>query len=381
MEIPNSMNILHITGYYNKNVSYQENLLPKGERKHKNNVYIITSNMKPSYGLGAINYYDCNVECDGGIPIIRLKTRLLLKKSWPIIYVPLKLIRRINPDVIFLHDVNPYTIQILLMSKIGLLKGVKLFFDCHSEVGKDNINFAIQKYNWFMKYFFKFFGGNISKYYGVAPECCEFIQQVYQVPAEKIKLLPLPSIKNLLSCSEVNNIKKQYGLAFDKTILLHSGKLPGNKLTNVVLEALSRLSVADYQLVITGSIEDTFRMKYSHLLKQSNVLILGWLEPNELRDIISASDILVQPGSLSNTFIDALCCGTAIILNDTSQGRYLTKGRNGELLKDNLSIDELVILITKVSSNLEYYNLNAQEIADNFDYKTLARITLNDYIS
>lgn len=372
------MKILHITGYYNKYVSYQENLLPKGEREYKNNVYIITSNTKPRYyGAG---YYDRNVEWDC-IPIIRLKTWFLLKKSWPIIYVPLKLIRRINPSVIFLHDVNPYTIQILLMSKIGLLKGVKLFFDCHSEVGKDNKNFAIRKYNLFMKYFFKLFGGNIYKYYGVAPECCEFIENVYKVPTKKIKLLPLPSIKNLLSNSEVNNVKEKYSLALDKTILLHSGKLPGNKLTNIVLDALTLLSDADFQLVITGSIEDSFRLKYEHLLQQSNVLILGWLSPNELRDVISASDILVQPGSLSNTFIDALCCGTAIILNETSQGKYLTKGGNGELLKDNFSIEELVNLITKVSSNLEYYNSNAQKIAENFDYRTLARITLDDYIS
>ena len=146
------MRILHITGYYNKHVSYQENLLPRGERKHKNKVYIISTNSNPPYDK--TGRYDRNVEWDG-LPIIRLKT-LFRVKTWPIVYVPLRLILRINPDVIFLHDVNPYTIQILLMRKIGLLKNVKLFFDCHSEVGKDNKNFAIRKYNWLMKIIFKF---------------------------------------------------------------------------------------------------------------------------------------------------------------------------------------------------------------------------------
>lgn len=371
------MKILHITGFYNKKISYQENLLPYGERRLGNSVYILTSTSRTNFDVDEL--YKSGIERDG-LPIIRIKT-LFSIKGIPIFYVPYKLLKRINPDIIFLHDINPYTIQILLIRGMGFMRKTKFYFDCHSEAGKDNKNYLIRFYNKIFKYFFKIFDKYVHKYYGVAPECCQFIEEVYQVPKNKIKLLPLPSKLNLKNNEEINYLKTKFNIAKDKINLLHSGKLPGNKLTQIVLNAVSMLPEEKYDLIITGSIEESFYKKNQALFKKKNINFLGWKQPDELRDIISSSDILVQPGSLSNTFIDALCCGIPVILNNTPQGRYLTQNKNGELLKVNNSEDELIEKISMISSDIKEYNEKAFQVAQKFDYLNIARSTLYDYFS
>ena len=46
-------------------------------------------------------------------------------------------------------------------------------------------------------------------------------------------------------------------------------------------------------------------------------------------------DYLIQPGSLSNSFIDAICCGLPLILLNTPQGKSLTSSGNGILIQEN----------------------------------------------
>ena len=371
------MKILHITGFYNREVSYQENLIPLGEKKLGNKVYILTSDLNPKYDVS--NKYTAGVERHH-LPIIRIKTRFSIK-GIPVMYIPLSLIKRINPDVIFMHDVNPYTIQIVLMHHFGLLGGAKLFWDCHSEVGKDNKNFLIRRYNTLFRYFFRVFGAKIKIYYGVAPECCAFIKEVYGIPDDKIKLLPLPSVKNVLSEQEIVSVKNKFGISKEKKILLHSGKLPGNKRTSLVIKAFERLPEETFELLVTGSLEQSFSDDNKTFFARENVNYLGWLDPSELRNVISACDILIQPGSLSNTFIDALCSGTPIILADTAQGRFLTSNNNGDLVSKNCCDLNLFDSIMRVISQLSQYKKNAAVVANKFDYLEIAKGTTNDYIS
>lgn len=58
-------------------------------------------------------------------------------------------------------------------------------------------------------------------------------------------------------------------------------------------------------------------------------MFIGWVNPDELRELIKACDALVQPGTLSNTFVEAVCIGTPLVLADSPQARDLIFAKNG----------------------------------------------------
>lgn len=369
--------VLHITGYFDERMVYQENLLPLGEKFHGAKPYIVTSDVLPfskDVLKKGVSYVD-------GIPVIRIKTLFHIQPKLPFFLIAYKLIKRLKPDVIFVHGIGPILLQVLLYS---LFSNFRIVFDCHSEPSKHNKKFIGILYHRFFRYLMLFFNRKIDFFYGVAPECCQFIEEVYKPNKEKIKLLPLPG--KYLKRPKVNERKqlaKSLNLPLDKILVLHTGKLPGLKETLSVLKVFQRADIIErFHLIIAGSIDDLFYRENKEIIEVEHVTNLGWLDTNELRKIMIISDILLQPGSLSNSFIDAMCCGLPLALKDTPQGKYLTQFGNGLLFEKGIDQEYTQAIALKLISNiknLEKFQQNAIESQKILDYRTTAKITVNHY--
>ena len=130
-------------------------------------------------------------------------------------------------------------------------------------------------------------------------------------------------------------IIQKYNISEDNKIFLHTGKLPGRKKSKELIKAFSNTN-GKYTLLITGSLDSDFKIFVDNVTKKKkNIIFCGWKSVDELRDYMLGSDFLIQPGSLSNSFIDAICCGLPLILHNTPQGVSLTSYGNGLLLSDN----------------------------------------------
>lgn len=369
------MRIAHITGYFNEKVAYQENMLTKGQVELGHEVYVLTSNLlielpgQKDSRLMPVGEFDYE-----GVKLIRTPFTVEIKKNSLIHYKSvLKNLRKIKPDYIFIHDKGLYVFPILFY-KLFINKKVMIRMDFHSDF-TNSMNSKLGKlYHGFFRYYFKLFGFTFNKYYFIAPEMGRFIRAVYKVPEYKCELLRLPGDASGVANFTKQELRVKWKFEGGKTYIVHSGKMPAGKKTAEVLDAIQG---TDIKAILLGSITGTGSEALQQKINQNpNAIHLGWRTPQEIRELIKASDILVQPGTLSNTFVEAVCIGTPLLLDDTPQGRDLVASENGMLISKEITPENIREGIATIMANQDEYIQKARESKTKFDYMTISKQTV-----
>jgi len=371
--------ITHVTGYFVEGMAYQENLLPAGQGELGHNVFVITGDIDPDYGFNSESRIHCACETHyQNFALIRLKTWTEVKNKGPILRGLFKTIRKIDPDILFIHDVGPSLI-VGLLYKFAFGK-VRLHFDCHSDFANALKSPLGPIYHGFFRLLFYFFQHKFERLFAVAPSTIDFMHQVYGIPRSKISFLPLPGNQDLLQhkAELYTHVRRQLGIPDHWKILIHTGKMPDDKETLAVLNMFNELGQQDVCLVLAGFVRPEFvDTLNSYISANQRVKFVGWVDSSRLRELFIASDLLVAPGSLSNSFIDAVCAGLPLVLDDTDQGRLLTQNGNGMLVARG----DLSNLVETVRSALlperqDAMRKAATRVACDYDYRAIARASL-----
>lgn len=373
------MRIVHVTGYFVENMAYQENLLPVGQVELGHEVYILTGKNEPDFGFNTTSRYRKEeVFLYKGVTVQRLNHYFEPKNKGPVLRGVTKHLNRIQPDVVFVHGIGLAFISCLFYKLFN--PSIYLQFDCHSTMS-NSLNSTIGPlYHWFFKILFSVSKSKFDRIFAVSPESFSFLQEIYGLEESSITLLPLPGDTSLLPLSlEIRlRVRQQLGLKKTDFVLIHTGKLPGDKRTESLLRVFSNLPIENVHLLIAGSIDKEFMAvlrKFSDINR--NITYLGWVSAEKLRELFIAADILVQPGSLSNTFIDAICCGLPVILDDTPQGRHITAEGNGKLVPR--SDQQLAEAILECLEETELAKLKERAVfaSSYFSYVNNAKITMD----
>lgn len=376
----NKLKIVHIQGYWGDNVAYQENYLTRGQLKLGHDVYVITSKYEYSMKFNKANRINKCGEYDyHGVKIIRFPDYFELKENALVIMKNMiPKFKNIKPDIIFFHDVSPSLLYGIVYKLFN--PNVKLQVDFHSDFNNAYNSKIGPLYHFFYKLIFKLFINKFDKFFPVAPECKDFIKKVYSLPESKIVHLPLPGDSSILEFyeSERKNYRNKLKLTDDNIVLVHTGKLPEEKETLLVLKSFKKIKNKNYRLIIAGNIDDHFNETFNRFLQNDNrIIFLGWISPDEMKKLFCASDLMLQPGSLSQIFIDAICCGLPIILNSTPQGKSLTSHNNG-LLINKKNTESIINAIENIMHEKNYSEFKKNSIiaAQYFDHVNNAKITL-----
>lgn len=374
------MKIVHLNGYFKEDLGYQENLLTVGQQLLGHQVYLLTSRFEPElesnkfsriHSHGITYYKDVTVIRIDHFMEIKKNSLVLLKNYYPIL-------DKIKPDIIFFHDISPNMIFGLLYKFLN--PKVKLQIDFHSDENNSGKSFIGPLYHFFWKVFFKIFGAKFDKYFSVAPSATEFATKYYGIPQNELILLPLPGDSSVLPNYQRfrNEIRNELGILLNEKVIIHTGKLPQGKKTQLVINSFSKMKNSNFKLLIAGSVTDDYLNQFENSLKNDDrIIYLGWLNPERLRKVFCACDVLLQPGSLSNIFTDAICCGLPVILNNTDQGKLLTSFNNGILLSE-VNEEAIFTALEIVFDPLKSKNLkdNSLIAAKYFDFKNIAKISL-----
>ena len=283
-----------------------------------------------------------------------------------------------RPDILFIHDVGPSLVTGMFYKILN--PAVRVHLDCHSTPANARTSLIGPFYHFLFRLLFVFFAGSIERFFAISPETVEFMTTHYGIKRQQITLLPLPGDSSGLVDKQTTKtmIFEQLGITSECRIVLHSGKMPGDKETLCVLESFCQIADEKLRLILVGSVDKSFRITLDqYKAKDSRIMELGWLSAAELRDVMLACDVMVQPGSLSNSFIDAICCGAPVILDDTPQGRYLTKGDNGVVIsRENLSSLASQIEACLQKERNQVLRRNALKEAEFYSYVNNAKISL-----
>lgn len=218
----------------------------------------------------------------------------------------------------------------------------------------------------------------VDKIFFTGEETEQFISEVYRLPMEKAELNELPG--ETIELCEKQKIKKDFkvenSLPDDAIIFLHSGKMNKEKKTVGLIREFINTGDERFRLYIAGSLDAEIADEFRGLIeKDQRIRYLGFLSGESLMRCLAASDVYLQPGSISQTFQNAICAGCAVVGDDVPNNRKLLNG-NGWLIGDESELKTVFREISERPCLLEKMSAASVDMAKKrLDYKELyARI-------
>lgn len=317
------MRILHLclANFYIDGYNYQENVLPRINHEDGHDVRILasTETFVDNVHLGYLEPREYVTEY--GVPIKRLPyvkigTSFTTHKirKYPHVYEE---IASFGPSVIMIHSLGFWSVRDVIRYKQDHPE-VKLYADTHAAYYNSGTNWISLHVLHRMLYrpLIRKALPYLEKYWYIGLGEKQFSQKVYGVPEGLMEFYPLGGM--LPAPEEYDEARKrrraELGVAPDELLLVHSGKLDALKRTAELLRAFAAVPGLRAKLAVIGSIPADMENTLNPLLAgDSRVSYLGWKSAAELLEYLCAADLYCQPGGVSATMQNAICCGCPVL--------------------------------------------------------------------
>lgn len=366
--------------------SYQDNLLPKYQKKNGNEVAVITSqwvwnNSGKMVKTNCTDYYN-----EYGTHTIRLSIKgdkpLTTKfKRFVDFY---DAIEKENPDILFVH-----CFQFLDIKKIiKYVKGhphVRIYVDNHCDFSNSATTWIskniLHKIIW--KHMAKKLNPYVKKFYGVIPARVDFLVNMYGLPKNKVELLELGAddekVEEALNKNQIANIREKYGISPTDFLIMTGGKIDiAKRQTLLLMSAVKKLSHKyPVKLIVFGSVVDELKKQVESLSDGNIVNFIGWIQSDDSYKYFASADLVVFPGRHSVFWEQVVGLGIPMIVKYWAGTTHIQVNGNVEFLQED-SEDEIICAIDKLLNNdfalykkmLESAKGDAKK---RFSYKDIAR--------
>jgi len=381
------MKIVHIApnAPYNDNWGYQENLLPKYQKKLGHDVIVITTNTM--HQDGKIVEVDCaDYMLEDGVRVIRLKKKKYLHNVLTNICSKLEifdLLADLKPDFVFFHGVVSTTIFDVIKYKKrcnprciivqdnhqdyynGLnpngVKG-KVLRSYHRTVNKRSVPF-------------------VEKVYGVTPWRKQYAEDYFGIPEEKTGVLIMGADDEKIDFENKDNIRQnirqQYGVKDEDFLVVTGGKIDSPKNVVELMEACS--CMGEVKLIVFGNVAEDLQEHFDELLKNSNnIIYIGWLSADKVYDYFMASELVCFPGTHSVMWEQACACKVPCLFKKWEGMEHVNNGGNSSFV-ERVTVDSLRSAVIELKYTEKYKkmrNIAESEATDVFLYSGIAKKSL-----
>ena len=370
-----------LSNFYIDGYTYQENMLVKEHVKSGHDVLVLASTetfnenkeisyVEPSKYIGT-----------DGAKVIRLAYRSFLPH-----YVMTKLrmhskvyqiLEDFKPDIIMFHGMCGF--ELLTVSNyIKSYPNVKLFVDSHEDFNNSARNFISLNslYRMFYTPIINIAKKNVSKFFYPTFESNVFCKKVYKLKDSELEHFPLGG--TVFSEDEYDSTRSQkrksFGFLESDTVFFQSGKFDKKKKLLESISSFSKIEDNNFKFIVAGSLDKEIECDFKKLLaKDSRVAYIGWVESDELLELLCMCDVYVQPGSQSATMQMSVSARCPVILADVPSHRH-SFYENGFLVG---SIEQLTNAFKEISTNPDILNRMSENsftyAKENLDYSKLAK--------
>lgn len=381
------MKIAHIclSNYYMDNRAYQENELVEEHARQGHEVLVIASTQVINTERRREFVEPGRYRNAQGIEIIRLAYHQLiphvLAKSLRVHRGVYELLEEFRPDSILFHGMCGWELVTVSMYKKAN-PDVKFYVDTHT----DFINSArgiISKWILHFLYYRAIVHRSlpyIDKILCVSRLTEVFARDFYNIPQGKLEFYPLGG--HPVSDKEYNYLRNKMRLALEvapnDVVVIQTGKQSADKKIIETLKAFVRISDPSFKLFIVGSLlEDVREEAFKIIQADKRICYLGWRTPSELRAILCASDIYMQPGSQSATMQTSLCCRCVPVLASIEGHEIYVENDNGWLVSSEEDVYSVLSRISSEKDRLPSWKAASESFArDKLDYAALANRVL-----
>lgn len=383
------MKICHLclNGPYNEGWNYQENIMPKYHVKQGHEVYqVVTPYMWKE--TEQVICEDKNYISQNGVHVIRCtakKGKIGGKRfnRYPEVYA---LLQNINPDILFIHDVQCLDMPVVAKFLKNNPKCVA-YADNHCDFSNSARNWIskniLHKIIW--KHMAHVIEPYVKKFYGVLPARVDFLIDIYGLPKDKVELLVMGADDELVQNAKKNihekNIREKYNLDEKDFVIMTGGKIDLFKTqTLLLMQAVKNIKNEHVKLIVFGSVAPELKKKVEELSDGTKVQYIGWIPAEESYDYFAVSDLVVFPGRHSVFWEQVVGQGIPLMVKDWDGTHHVDVGGNVIFLREDCT-EEIQNNIQRLVDNPSIYN-NMRNIAIEkgmkiFSYNDIARRSIS----
>lgn len=370
-------------------LGYQEFLLPKWNARHGHSVHIVTSDRYapiPDYeqtwgellGPRLVGPGTSVIE---GVTVHRLPTPVE-PKGRPWLRGLTSAVAALDPDALFCHGTGSFsafrTARLAFHRDIPLFMDNHMVFSCRTRSLPGRIYYLLQSALSRLV-----LAPNVTRFFGVAEECCEFLAQEQRIPREQVECLPLGVDTDLFKPRPElrEQLRREHSIPEQATVVMQTGKLSPDKGPHVLTEAVAPLMQerGDLHLVLVGAGAGAYLNEVCGPLEACGVAerlhILPFVPANRLAELYAAADLAVYPMAASLSCLEAAACGVPVIMTDLPASRWRAEQgvgccyRTGDVEDLRRLVRELV---TDSAKRTEAGEKARQAVAERFSYDTIA---------
>lgn len=375
------MKIVHVClcGCVTDGWSYQDNLLPKYQKRNGNDVTVIASKwIWNSEG----NMELCDRERyvnEDGVKMIRLDSLFHAGVEAKLKIYPglIRAIEKENPDILFVHDLSFLQVN-TICNYLRRHKNVTAYCDNHGD-------FSNSARNWFSKNLlhrgiWKIGAQRIKKYvrkfYGVLPARVDFLKDMYGVPEEKCELLVMAADDDLVEYAKREEVlektKNRYQIDEKDFVVVTGGKIDLFKQqTLLLMEAAGEMADINIKLFVFGSVVEELKTKLYQLCGE-RVKYIGWLNNKEAYELFAAADLAVFPGRHSVFWEQVVGQGIPIVVKRWEGTEHVDLGGNALFLEED-SAEEIRNKLSAAYQGLDHMKTAAKRNSHLFLYSDVAK--------
>lgn len=374
--------IVHIapSAPYNDYWGYQDNLLPKYQKKLGHNVTMITTNTM--HQDGKIVETECSdYILDDGVRVIRLARKDYSYHTFTYMNARLLKIERyldeIKPDFIFFHGLVSTTIY-------DVIKYKEKHQDCI--IVEDNhldYNIGSQCKTWkekIVRAFYRYVNRKsisyIDKIYGVTPWRKKYAEDYFKIPQEKTDVLIMGADDEKIEFDNRdmirNNIRERYGIANEDFLIVTGGKIDLKKKIDLLMQACSGMQ--SIKLLIFGQVQDDVKNEFERLLRENkNIIYVGWIDADKVYDYFFAADLVFFPGQHSVLWEQACASKVPCVFEKWEGMEHVNNGGNADFVSD-ISAENIKQKIEELNYTNKYHEMKKVAESKKTDIYLYSRI-------
>lgn len=383
------MRFVHIEDFVHPDAGYQLNLLGPLQVGQGHEVIIITSEPEnaPLFFTSFFPIDDLKKRDEvffnrTGVKIIRFPTytwysnRAIFKPGLH------KLIKSLNPDVLFVHGEDTLT----GMKLIWNYKKMKMPYviDCHM--------LEMASVNKFSKLFRSFFRKFVTPHILknniplIRVVDSDFVEKHYAIPLTSTKLLAFGTDTNFFSPNKENKIKFRKELGFDTEdfVVMYAGKMDKTKGGKFLAETLrNKITLNENKKIKFLIIGSTSKNEYGNSVEtifresENEILRLPTQTYSQLVRYYQLADIAIYPKQCGMSYFEAQSCGLPVVLEINEINIERASKEKGLLFEpDSIPSfrDKIIQFGNMNQEDIKIYKENARNnILENYNYVPIAQ--------
>jgi len=382
------MKIVHLclSCFYIDGYAYQENQLVAQHVADGHEVTVIASTesfdadkktcyLAPGDYMGTDGARVIRLPYRRGLPH-RLATKI---RAHPDVMV---LLDTLQPEVILFHGLCGWELNTVASYK-QQHPSTRLYADCHEDFNNSARSWTSKwlLHHAYYRSILRRCLPQIDKVLCVTVESIAFARDLYGLDESLLELYPLGG-KVFVDDEYAATRKSTRAINKwdDRTmVFVQSGKIDRAKRLADSLRVFTALPGAHLRFAIAGHIMSDVNDEVRPLITaDARIQELGWIEPIQLRALLCAADVYVQPGSQSATMQMSLCCRCPVVLDDVPSHRVFYNN-NGFLVRDVAGLTQALAKLAQTPrQQLNFMSERSAAIAaELLDYRQLARRVLS----